>query len=328
MKKRTIFTMALLSLTFYCFGQSSAINQKNLNLLQKKIEATHADGYMLIHNNKIISKWKNPGCDSTFMGTASAVKSFTSIVIGMLIQDGKIKSVKDPVCRYIPEWKAGCEQGVTIEHLLTMTAGLNKRTSPRPGPNQFILVAKDFNKFVLNMPLDTVPGSNWDYSNEGVQLLAPIIEKASGMSVVDYFDKKLFKPLGMDSTSLYLDDIGNASTFGGCKTTMEDFSKIGQLMLNNGVWNGKRLLPADYVKASVTSTPINELYGYLWWVYNNTNSYAAFGDYGQVCMVFPDLNLIFVRYQKCTNNNQDYNIWSWMNTDFRRMVRSVVEVKQ
>jgi CubicO group peptidase (beta-lactamase class C family) len=304
-------------------AQEQSIDTSQLKELQTFSAETGADGILVLHKNKIIHEWYNPNCDSIYMNTASAVKSWTSIVIGRLIQERKIKNVNELVCDYIPEWKAGCEANVTIKHLLTMTAGIKKRRT-RTGPKRFVFLEQNFNEFVLNIELDTLPGSIWSYSNEGVQLLAPIIEKVTGMDAKLAFQQLLFDPLGMDSTSLFSDPSGNGVLFGGAKTTLRDFSKIGQLMFNNGNQDGKQLLPESWVRRATKSIAQNKNYGYLWWVDEENQHYTAMGDFGQLCVVYPNENLIYLRYQTCRNNDPKENL-NWMGLDFFKLVKSVVQ---
>jgi len=322
MKSLLATLLAFFSLTAL-FGQKN-INTDTLRKVQTIAEETFADGVLILHKGEIIHEWYNPDCDSVYMGTASAVKSWTGLLVGILLKEGKIKSVEDPVCDYLPEWEAGCKANVKIRHLLTMSAGINKRRATE-GPKRVIFVEPDFNKFVLNMPLDTTPGLRFSYSNETVQLFGPIIERTCEMSVEDCFQQKLFEPLGMDSTSLVKDDAGNAIVFGGAETTLRDFAKIGQLMLQKGAWNGQQLVAEDYIEASVTPAPTSAYYGYLWWVNEESGSYSAMGDFGQLCIVFPEKDLIYMRYQTCKNQDRRYNINSWMGLDFLKTLGAVVE---
>lgn len=85
------------------------------------------DEFILIHKNEVLAHWKNSNCDSSYFNTASMLKSWTSLVIGIMIDEELIKSEKDLVCDYLPDWKDGCKNDVTVEHLLTMSAGINKK---------------------------------------------------------------------------------------------------------------------------------------------------------------------------------------------------------
>ncbi len=321
MKKLYSFLFLLPGISLLSAQTFSSIDIENLKELKQFSRETDADGILVLHKGKTVEEWYNPDCDSTYMNTASLMKSLTAVLMGVLIQEGKIKSEEDLVCDYWPDWKAGCENQVSIKHLLTMTSGIKQRRS-RTGPKRFIFLENDFNAFMKEQELDTLPEAVWSYSNEGTQILAPVIEKACGMEVEACFREKLFKPLGMDSTTLFRDPSGNAVLFGGAKTTLRDIAKIGQLMLDQGVFKGKRLLSEEWVKKSTTPIEQNPYYGYLWWVDEENGSFTAMGDFGQMLMVFPERELIFVRYQTCSNSPG--NNMRWMGPDFIRMVKEVV----
>src|SRR5262249_20590388 len=148
------------------------------------------------------------------------MKSWTGLLTGMLIADGKIKNVDQPVSEFVPQWADGDKAKVTLRHLLTMTSGLHRRNGREPGPEQSIGFVGDKNSFVIGLPLSAAPGETWAYSNEGAQLLSPILEKAAGMPFQDYARTRLFEPLGMTNTRLHLDEKGHAWTYADAETPL------------------------------------------------------------------------------------------------------------
>lgn len=206
---------------------------------------------------------------------------------------------------------------------MTMTAGIDKRRGVK-GPKRAIFLEDDFNEFVTSIEPDTLPGIRWSYSNESVQLLAPVIESASGSTAQECFQTYLFEPLGMDSSALFTDPAGNAVTFGGAKTTLRDFLKVAQLMMNDGKLNGKRLLPEGWVEDSTTPTAQNAYYGLLWWCDPGLGNFSAMGDFGQLCVVYPREKLVYLRYQTCRNQDQSQNL-NWMGPQFFEMIRNTVQ---
>lgn len=268
-----------------------------------------ASSCLVAYKGYIIQKWYRPGQFTQGMSTASAVKSWTGLLTGMLLADGKIGSVDDSVATYLPEWTAGAEAGVTIRHLLTMTSGLRDHTGsemtmpPVDTPHDVdslhpgVVAKKNTTGYVLDLPLDFPPGERFSYSNEGVQLLSPILKRAAGMPVAQYARERLFAPLGMDSTRFMLDEYANTVTFGGARTTLQDFAKIGQLMLNDGQWNGQQIVPASWVERSTTPSALMKNYGFLWWMDPERSNFAATGDLDRVCIVFPERGLVAARLQ-------------------------------
>ncbi len=203
-----------------------------------------ADAVLVVYKGRIVSEWyaaryKEP------IYTMSSVKSWTGLLVGMLIADGKIKSVDDKVSDYLPEWKEGEKAKVTVRHLLTMTSGLKRRLGKDPGPDQSVGYAEpmDKNDFVRKLPLTFTPGERWDYSNEGVQLLSPLLDKAAGRPIQEYARDRLFKPVGMSRTRLKETAKGHAWTYADAETTLRDFARIGVLMLNKGRWGDTQVVP-------------------------------------------------------------------------------------
>ena len=227
----------------------------------------------------------------------SSVKSWTGLLTGMLIADGKIKGVDQPVSDFLPGWGEGQKAKVTIRHLLTMTSGLKQRLGQEPGPNQSVGFEADKTAFVLGLPLDFAPGERWSYSNEGVQLLSPILEKAAGMPLQDYARTRLFEPLGMTNTRLKLDNKGHAMTYADAATTLRDFAKVGQLMLQKGKWGDRQIVPESWVRESTQPCPQSPQYGYLWWLLDDPRGFATRGYRDTHCFVFPELELVVARMQ-------------------------------
>lgn len=267
------------------------MNVKALELHGDLCTRTGTDACLVIYKGKIVQERYYRSFRAPAMAMSST-KSITGILLGMLIDDGKIKSLDEPVCNYIREWCAGQKGKVTLRHLLAMTSGLPRMYS------EGVASTGDKNAFVINLSPATEPGTVWAYSNEGVQLLSPILDRAAGEPVQDYARKRLFEPLGMKGTRLHLDERGHAWTYADMETTPRDFARIGLLMLNNGVWQGKRIVSESWIRQSTTpSQTLNARYGLLWWLFDNPRGYAALGYLDTNLYVFPEKDLIVVRMQ-------------------------------
>ena len=250
---------------------------------------TGADACLVVYKGKIVQELYGRGYKTPVMAMSST-KSVTGLLLGALLDDGKIKSVDEPVCNYVKEWCAGTKGKVTLRHLLAMTSGLPRLKDKSVG------LVSDKNPFVINLPLATEPGAAWAYSNEGVQLLSPIIDKAAGEPAQDYARRRLFEPLGMNETRLHLDPKGHAWTYADMETTPRDFARLGVLMLNKGIWRGRRVLSESWVAESTKpSQQLNPNYGLLWWLI--PSGYAALGYLDTNLYVFPAQELIVVRMQ-------------------------------
>lgn len=307
------------------FAQSSSVDQQQVEKVLQFSDSTGATKAMLMHSGEVIGSFSSEECDSTYMNTASMVKSWTGLAVGVLADQGKI-SVDDTVCEYLPEWKAGCENDVTIKQLLTMSSGLLKI---RPA-SKSILAQDDMNAFALKQDLPADPGSRFSYSNEGAQLLGILIERVSGQSANNFFNEHLFEPLNMDSTRLVKDQSGNYVMYGGAQTTVQDAAKIGQLVLNNGNYKNKQVVSEDWISRMLTPSKTAKYYGYLWWISPShigkpLENYAAMGDMGQLTVVYPNKNLVYVRQQSC--KKEGIPNMSWSGLEFYEMVGRVIESK-
>lgn len=142
------------------------------------------------------------------------------------------------------------------------------------------------------------PGTSWAYSNEGAQLLSPLLDKAAGEPIQDYARKRLFKPLGMQRTRLHLDEKKHAWTYADMETTPREMARIGLLMLNKGMWQGQRVVSESWVAQSTRkSQALEPHYGLLGWLYDSPQGYAALGYLDTNLYVFPHQELIVVRMQ-------------------------------
>lgn len=251
---------------------------------------TGADACLVVRKGKIVQEMYSPRYRVP-MYAMSSTKSVTGLLAGMLIDDGKIKSADEPVCQYVSEWCEGRRAKVTLRHLLTMTSGL-----PRMWEDG-VSSTGDKNQFVIKLTPTSEPGASWDYSNEGVQLLSPILDRAAGEPIQDYARKRLFEPLGMTETRLHLDMKGHAWTYADMETTARDMARLGVLMLNKGVWRGRRIVSESWVEQSTRPSQGFERYGLLWWLYESPKGYAALGHLNTNLYVFPSLDLIVVRMQ-------------------------------
>jgi hypothetical protein len=296
-------------------GEESGINKKFVKELEQLCKITEADSCLIIYKGKIISEYYSKNYHYPVYAMSST-KSVAGLLTGMLIDEGKIKSVKDKVYQYIPEWNSGNKKLVTIEHLLTHTAGFKRAW----GKKDSVGYAMDKNTHVINFSLKYNPGTRFEYSNEAVQLLSPVLDKAAGEPIQDYARKKLFEPLGMSDTRLNVDSKGHAWTYADMITTPRDFARIGILLLNKGKWNNKQIISEKWLKESLKPSLFNKGYGYLWWLYPELKGFAALGYLDNNMYIFPEKELIIVRTQSPPEKNLDVNYNNEAKKIFRKML--------
>ncbi|WP_140937740.1 serine hydrolase domain-containing protein [Sphingobacterium lumbrici] len=261
--------------------------------------------FMIIRNDSI--KYENyfRGYDqSSVVPSFSMAKSVTSILIGCALEDGLIGSVDDPITKYIPELSKNGFNEVTIEHLLQMTSGLkfNEGYYNPFGEIATFYYGINLRKVIKKLKLKDTPGNKFEYVSGNSQLLGLVLERAlANKTVSQYLEEKIWRPLGMEyDTSWSLDrkKKGLEKTFCCLNAVARDYAKIGRLYLHEGNWNGKQIVPTNWVKVSTkidTTAGSSWHYQYQWWLPTKNGDFMAQGILGQYIYVNPDKNLVIVR---------------------------------
>ncbi|WP_297334075.1 serine hydrolase [Flavobacterium sp.] len=280
------------------------------------LEKNRTVAFLIIQNDTIqYEKYFKGYSQDAIVASFSMAKSVTSILIGCAIDDGYIQSVNDPVTNYIPELKGNGLQGVTIEHLLQMTSGIKfseSYTNPF-GDAATFYYGRNLTNAVLKRKLKKEPGSSFSYSSGDTQVLGMVLQRAlKGKNITEYFEEKIWKPLGMEYDATWSLDRENGmeKTFCCINARARDFSKIGRLYLNNGNWQGRQIVPEEWVKRSLTADTLNggvSYYKYQWWLPTQNGDFMAQGILGQYIYVNPAKNLIIVRL------GEDYGNADWKN---------------
>lgn len=239
----------------------------------------------------------------------SVSKSVTSALIGIAIRRGDIPGVDAKALPYFAGYRIAPDprrERWTLEHLLTMTAGIrwDESTVPYTDPANSCArmeASRDWIQFVLDQPMAAEPGSTFVYSSGVTELLAQILKKATGKHADAYAAEQLFGPLGISRFYWKHTPTGHPDTEGGLYLTPRDLAKIGYLYLKDGVWDGKRILPEGWIKSSTAARvdssgeEARTKYGYQWWVLpGSTPAFAGIGYGGQLLVVVPSLDLIAV----------------------------------
>lgn len=240
--------------------------------------------------------------------------SIISVLTGIALEEGLLGSLQDKVSSYFPEY-ASCFQedfkkDIALEHLLLMTSGLvwddvNNIFGEHNYDNR-MHNSEDPVKFILEQPMKEQPGKSYNHCLGTPHLLSAILQKVTGMSTAEYAEEKLFKPLGITGTQWFTDKNGICTGGNGLVMTAGGLAKIGQLYLNHGIWEGRRLVPESWISRSTgrhAETPSGpwSFYGsgYLWNI-NRFGGYSAKGVSGQYMAVVPNLNLVAVMIAELT----------------------------
>lgn len=242
--------------------KEAGLSEPALAELLKAAEKSGSAGLVLLRHGKLVGEWYFGG-ETHRIESMSATKGMVSLAIGLLIDEGKIPSVDTPVSAFFPEWKEGLKGKVTVKHLLSHTSGLAaKRTAFD------IYESKDFVRYALDSEVVDEPGSKHAYNNKATNLIAGIVERASGEKMDVYLARKLFTPLGIRDFRWDKDPAGNPVGMSGLQLHPVDFAKVAQLLLQGGTWKGQRILSASYIQAlgGAPALPHMPTAGLLWWL--------------------------------------------------------------
>ncbi len=263
---------------------------------------------------------------STLFQLRSVTKTVMGNLIGIAISQGKISSVNQPITDFLTKDYAAlisAKGGITIANLLTMSSGISWNESTAAGYNAFATAA-DPARYVLQQPMLNSPGSRFNYNSGGMHLLSVILTKATGMPTLQYAQQVLFTPLGISSFKWEVLGDGFYNGGAGLELTARDFAKLAVLWQQNGVWQGKRLLPAGWqdLAATASQNPTRALgglavngYGYGWWLAPSGNpgypAQLAWGWGGQFALTIPALDFSVITLadpQPANVNQQEGNI--------------------
>ena len=281
---------------------------KNYNKtpVTERLVNTHEElqsiAFLIIKNDSIWHESYFDGYNKySHTNSFSMAKSYVTAALGKAIMEGKIKSLEQPVSEFFPQFSEGLASKMTVGDLASMASGLNwdeKYYSP------FSVVTRayfddDIKKVILNLNTTEMPGQKFKYSSGDTQLLAMVIEKATGEQLSGYISKHVWKPLGCENQAFWqVDNLeGIEKAYCCIASNARDFARLGKLYKNKGIWNGKQLLDSTYVELSTNPRFEGEPYGYGFWLSNYMNKKIFYmrGHLGQFVIVIPEDDLIIVR---------------------------------
>jgi CubicO group peptidase (beta-lactamase class C family) len=265
------------------------------------------DSMVVVRNGRLLAEgyFNGYGRDSLH-DLRSTGKSFTSALAGIAVEQG-LMTVNDPISQHIPDFERhdnvnARKRAITVRNLLDMQSGLDcdDWNPASPGNEEKMYVNHDWVKFILDLPVVFEPGAHTNYCTGAVVVLGSMISYRSGMGLDDYAATWLFAPLDIRESIWRRSPDGKATGGGGLKLRPRDLTKLGQLYLDGGVWNGQRVVSAAWVAESrrATTSLDNDGYGYLWWKRDFTRNGATLecfftsGNGGNYVFVFPALQLV------------------------------------
>ncbi|AOR26434.1 beta-lactamase [Formosa sp. Hel3_A1_48] len=272
--------------------------------LQKYNEAYGAIAYVIIKNDSIWFENYYDGFDeNSKTNSFSMAKSYVSGLMGKAIEEGYIKSLDQPVSDFFPEFSEGLAAKLTVGDLSSMSSGTNwveKYYSPLSITTRAYF-DDDLKKIILGLKVIKEPGQAYKYSSGDTQLLAMVIEKATGKKLYNYLTESFWKPLGSENETLWQVDSKEhdlVKAYCCIASNAKDFARFGKLYKDHGKWKGEQLLDSAFVAKSITPRfAESPQYGYGFWMQKRDGKsfFMMRGHLGQYVIVEPEDNIIIVR---------------------------------
>ena len=283
----------------------------------------------------IVLKGETLTHESYYLGTKaedkriswSVAKSFLSAMVGVAVDQGKIKNLNELVTDYAPSLKGSGYDGITIKNILQMSSGVkfnedyNDFFSDINRMGRLLALGGSFDEFAASLEAEREQGTYLHYVSIDTHVLGMVLRGATGESIVDYFKKHLWDKIHPEADTYYLtDELGEPMVLGGLNMRAVDYLKLGKLYRDDGRWNGEQVVPASWVKDSTTpdaphlmpgkrdNSDLELGYGYQWWLpVNADQEFMALGIYDQFIYVDKKANVVIVK----NSANIDF-----MNNDF------------
>ena len=309
---------------------SFAYNDQTLRT-QQFLKDSWTTGLIVIQNDEIALEDYYLGNSAVTQNISwSMAKSFISALIGIAVDEGHIKSIEQPVDDYATSLVGSGYEGVSIKNVLQMSSGVAFNEDYGDFYSDINRWGRDFSlgnsqdAFAATLKNDIEPGTVNHYVSINTHVLGMVLTQATGRSITDYMQEKLYKPMGMEHNGLWIiDGQGMEMALGGLNLTLRDFAKLGSLYLHDGTFNGQEIVPASWVADSRTMDqphllPGNDFgYGYQWWmVGGDSGEFMAMGVYGQYIYINPETNTVIVK----NSANPFYNDTSYIpSSDFAHL---------
>ena len=267
-------------------------------------EQRETKSFLVIKNDSIVFEKYYDGYDENSLSNSfSVAKSIVVSLMGKAIMEGKIKGLDQPVSDYFDEYKEGLASELTVGDLASMSSGMNWNEKYYSVINitSESYFTDDLRSVILRQKIIDKPGQSFRYSSGDTQLLAMVIEKATGTTLSDYLSEKFWKPMGAENKALWQldsDNYGMEKAYCCIASTARDFARFGKLYINNGKWGNETILDSSFVE--LATKPVfdsSPYYGYGWWLYNfeGKKVFTMNGHRGQFVISFPEENIIIIR---------------------------------
>ena len=275
-----------------------------------------ATALVVIKGNDITHESYLQGTQATdYRVSWSMAKSFLSAIFGVAVQEGAIKDLNAPVTDYVPSLIGSGYDGVTIKNVLQMSSGVyfnedyGDFNSDINRFGRIMALGGSFDDFAASLTSEREQGTFMHYVSIDTHVIGMVLRAATGKSIVEYFNEKLWSKLGTEQDAIYItDSTGEPMVLGGLNLISRDYARLGTLYRDNGMLNGQQIIPANWIEKSITpdaahlmpgkrdTANTNFGYGYQWWLPENPDQeFLAIGIYGQYIYIDRKHNVVIVK---------------------------------
>lgn len=336
----------------YAFGRSARAlptlyhyNGENRDL-ENFLDRTRTTALLVLKDDDITFEEYYLGTDAEDRRISwSTSKSFLSAIFGVAVGEGSIASLQDAVTQYVPELIGSGYDGVSIKNVLQMSSGVkfdenyDNFSSDINRFGRLMAFGGSFDEFAASLVNERKPGTYLHYVSLDTHVLGMVLRKATGRKFVDYFNDKLWSQIGAEDSAVFITDKNQEPmVLGGMNIRTRDFARFGKLYRDGGIWNGKQIVPAQWVFDSTTpdaphltpgerdNSDLNLGYGYQWWIPENADrEFMAIGIYDQFVYVNQKAGVVIVK--NSANSNFMKNEFE-STTETVEVFRSIVSSMQ
>ena len=290
------------------------------------LEDTWTTGLVIVHEGEIVYEAYFLGNEQNSQVISwSLAKSVVSALVGVAVEEGFIRDINQPVTDYVPKLAGTGYDGVTIKNVLQMSSGIGFDEnyadffSDINRMGRTVALGTSLDRFVASLPPERPQGTYNHYVSMDTQVLGMVLREATGENLAAFTESRLWQPLGMAADAYWLiDRAGMEAAFGGLNAQLRDYARFGWLYLNEGRWGDEQVVPAHWVRASVTpdgphlqpgDNPLSNTvlgYGYQWWIPANPDGdFLGMGIAGQYLYVNPRYRLVIAKSSAYAHYRKD-----------------------
>jgi CubicO group peptidase (beta-lactamase class C family) len=280
--------------------ESAGLKPGPIAELVNAARASGTTGFAVLKDGKLIAAFN----EHKPLNVYSISKAVTSLAAGRLFTEGRWANVDAPLSSLLPGFDTDPKGAVTLRQLMSHTSGIRDARDPNGRVTREWNTARDRLALARTLPIDTPPGTAFKYNNQGPFLVAAAVERTAAEGLHPFLLRTLFEPMCIAKSSWLTDRTGRAAGYAGLTISAFDLAKLGQLLLNRGLWGSRRLLSEDWIRQSAltSSQSVNKQVGLLWFLHWDPELPLPLplivhhsGDGGQYLYVFPNHNIVVAR---------------------------------